>query len=156
MSRRDDIARDICQGWHSLLDRLVAFGSVAYAPLIVGAAVFAFFAQPLSPYLSAYRGYEGAVVLTSGLILMRAGFERQRDLFSIIFAAIAVWLGAYWLNEAIEEAAARAAANDRRCWHIEVEMLRAAPRRNDLPDLFEALGCRAQSDNLAELPAPRS
>ncbi len=36
--------------------------------------------------------------------------------------------------------------NDRRCAVIEREMLRGTPRRDDLADMFQAFGCRPQSD----------
>ncbi|MDJ0278733.1 hypothetical protein QLH51_18225 [Sphingomonas sp. 2R-10] len=42
--------------------------------------------------------------------------------------------------------------NDRRCAIIEGEMLRGTPRRNDLPDMFQAFGCRPQSDRMPHRP----
>lgn len=37
-------------------------------------------------------------------------------------------------------------ANDRRCLAIQRDMLSAEPRRDDGPDLFQALGCRPQGE----------
>lgn len=36
--------------------------------------------------------------------------------------------------------------DQRRCAMVEREMMRGQPRRSDLPDLFQALGCRPQTD----------
>jgi hypothetical protein len=38
------------------------------------------------------------------------------------------------------------AANERRCLAVQRDMLSAQPRRDDGPDLFQALGCRPQGE----------
>ena len=45
-------------------------------------------------------------------------------------------------------------ANDRRCLIIEREMMRGEPRRDDLPDMFQAFGCRPQTDIMPRRPIP--
>jgi|GEM_PF-4140606 len=44
--------------------------------------------------------------------------------------------------------------NDRRCAVIERELLRGTPRRGDLADMFQAFGCRPQSDAMPKRPDP--
>lgn len=50
------------------------------------------------------------------------------------------------------KARAMARDNDRRCAVIERELLRGTPRRDDLADMFQAFGCRPQSDALPRRP----
>ena len=42
--------------------------------------------------------------------------------------------------------------NDRRCAMIEGELLRGTPRRGDLADMFQAFGCRPQSNAMPRRP----
>jgi hypothetical protein len=50
----------------------------------------------------------------------------------------------------------RVETNDRRCRIIETEMMRGMPRRTDLPEMFQAFGCRPQTDMMPRRPAVSS
>lgn len=140
--------------WTRQLDRLAMFFSAAYPALIVAALVFAFFTQPALRFLAIYPAFEGSMVLGLGIILVRVSYMLGRDVMGLVMGSAAVIVGAFWLDAAIESAMRTAAANDRRCWYIEREMLSARPRRSDLPDLFTALACRPQGDALAARTEP--
>ena len=47
---------------------------------------------------------------------------------------------------AFSVAAEARSVNDRRCLAIQRDMLSAQPRRDDGPDVFQALGCRPQGE----------
>lgn len=146
---RGSIAEHIHAAWTRQLDRFALFSSAAYPALIVAALVFAFFTQPALRFLAIYPAFEGSMVLGLGVILVRVSYLLGRDVMGLAMGTAAVIVGAFWLDDVIESAMRTAAANERRCWYIEREMLTSRPRRADLPNLFTALACRPQSDVLA-------
>lgn len=145
------IAIRIADAWDKFVDRFVLFSSAAYPALIVSAVLFAFFTQPAMKFVAIHPTFDGALILGLGVILVRVSYKMGRDMIGILGGILAVGIGAYYLDTAVEAAMRAAAANDRRCWYVEQEMLSPQPQRSDLPDLFTALGCRPQSDGLVKL-----
>jgi len=135
----------LAEGAHNLVDRLMLFGSATRPALVIGAAVFAYFNQPIVRFMDAYPAYEGAAITAMGLLLVTAAMTVQRDFIGIVFGLGAFALGTVWIGDAVDDAVARAARNDNRCFRIETEMLSDKPPRSDLPDIYQALGCRPMS-----------
>lgn len=127
-------------------DHFLKFSAIAYPPLILGGAIFAYFFQPTLRFAASYHAYEGAFILTLALILAAASFKLRRDYLALVFGIGGTILGTYWLNDVVENAAKLAAVNATRCAQIEVEMLKPKPRRDDLPELFSAFGCYSQTN----------
>lgn len=146
-ARQETIAAKLQSAWTRQLDRFASFGAAAYPALLVGAAVFAYFLQPVLRFMPYYRAYEGAGILAMGLILSRVAFKFERDALGLFLGLFAVGTGLYFLNDGIEAAMASGLRNDQRCAIIEQDMLSEKPSRPDLPDLFNALGCRAQGQS---------
>ena len=136
------IGAQLAESAHRLVDQLMLFGRSTRPALILGAAVFAYFNQPVIRFMDAYPAYEGAAVTAMGLILMTAAMTVRRDFLGIIFGIAAFVVGTMWLGDAFDDAVKRAARNDNRCFRIENEMLSTKPPRDDLPELYQALGCR--------------
>jgi len=84
-----------------------------------------------------------AVDATSRSMLERE--VRRREARPAYWVSIsAVIISAVALIGTIVPLLGRSSDNDRRCLAIQRDMLSAQPRRNDGPDLFQALGCRPQ------------
>ncbi len=142
MTVNRSIGVELAEGAHRLVDRLMLFGRSTRPALLLGAAVFAYFNQPVVRFMDAYPAYEGAAVTAMGLILMTAAMTVRRDFLGIIFGIAAFVIGTTWLGDAFDDAVKRAARNDNRCFRIETEMLSSKPPRTDLPEIYQALGCR--------------
>lgn len=126
-------------------DHLFKFAAIAYPPLILGGAIFAYFFQPVLRFAVPYRAYEAAFVLALALMLTTLSLRLRRDYVALIVGIAGSALGFYMLNNVVENATQLASINDTRCEKIEIEMMNARPRRGDLPELFSALDCHTQT-----------
>ena len=141
MAENRSIGAQLAEGAHRVVDQIMLFGRSTRPALVIGAAVFAYFNQPVIRFMNAYPAYEGAAVIAMGLILMTAAMTVRRDFLGIILGIAGFAIGTIWLGDDFDDAVARAARNDSRCFRIETEMLSEKPPRDDLPEIFQALGC---------------
>lgn len=132
------------------VDHLSKVGKSAYPGLIIGAAVFAFFMQPLIKFIDSAHALPAALALSGGLILATTAILLNRDFLGILFGIAGMFLGTGLLLNEVDNASKLANINDQRCMIIEKDMVSSKPSRNDLPDLFTAFGCRPQTNLLVQ------
>lgn len=137
----------------ALVERLIVFGRKTTPALVIGAAIFAYFNQPVIRFIDTYPAYEGGAVIAIGLLLVVAAMTVRRSFIGIIVGIAGFVVGTMWIGDALDVAVARSAQNDVRCYRIETEMLSDRPPRTDLPDLYQALGCRPMTA-LYTVPKP--
>lgn len=122
----------------------------------IGAAVAGYFsADYLEFYSPTARAVFGlatlmAIVLAHRAVSTRLHWKRLALLLPIMVALLAVMVAS---GDYIASATNAAEAADIRCEHIQHEMLKPHPRRADLPDIFEALGCHASGREDIVLPS---
>lgn len=124
-----------------------------YPVLIIGAALFAFFLQPLVRYTDVHQCYPGVLIFTISLVDVFLAFSQRLHLAWVLLGAAGVFVGLFMLVGVIESASNAAPINDERCLKIEIEMLEPTPRRDDLAGIFTALACRPQSDRALQFPS---
>lgn len=121
----------------------------------VGGLVLYAFAQPLlacaDPARLLHLGFAaGCVVMFGYAETLLEGREARVCFYALIgFAAWTTSIVSDVLSTAVEVSA----KNDRRCLLIEVEMMRGKPRRDDLPDMFQAFRCQPQTRIMPHRPA---
>lgn len=107
----------------------------------------AFFLQPqiASASVTARGQYLVAAMIGFTGLMFARGFVRHpvwRTVASIaVLGSVAALISISYPAQKRSER-----ANERRCLAIQRDMLSARPRRPDGPDLFQALGCRAQGE----------
>jgi hypothetical protein len=109
------------------------------------------FSGPLLEYVSApelhFLGILVGLIVYSGhwASIYRGDWDAKVMLFvAVVLLVITAVIYAPIISSAINDDA----ANDRRCLVIQRDMLSAKPRRDDGPDVFQALGCRPQGDGI--------
>jgi hypothetical protein len=115
------------------------------ARITVPIIIAAFLVQPDLSNMSALERLVLAATIMAGLILVEAsshtvGFVRA----ALVALAITPTTAAYAFfvySEPMDRF-----ENDKRCMAIQIDMLSAQPRREDAPDLFQALGCRPHGE----------
>ncbi|WP_165895482.1 hypothetical protein [Sphingomonas sp. PP-CE-1A-559] len=131
-----------------------------YQSIIVCAAVIAFSSQPLMRFYSPVLLLEVGVTFTIvgvGFAFLRGHLEemdrptgRSHPRQVVVAAVLATLLGLLaatgFFVAASSTAVKDSRANDARCLAIQRDMLSAKPRRNDDPDMFQALACRPQGE----------
>ncbi|KQS48251.1 hypothetical protein ASG20_14195 [Sphingomonas sp. Leaf198] len=76
----------------------------------------------------------------------------DKDFDKVAVRAVVGSFGVFLLMFSFSQAEDESWANDRRCLAIQRDMLSANPRRDDGPDLFQALGCRPQGEGSVYAP----
>jgi len=112
--------------------------------VFAAAALLAYLFQPLVPLLPSWTA--GWAVWTGLCILGVMSAIAQGSAKHTGAQATLAISGIVALVVAFGSADDTRAANDRRCFAIQQDMLSAQPRRSDGPELFQALGCRPQGE----------
>jgi len=116
---------------------------------IAGAAVLAFFTTPLLPLVDpTYLLLEAALVATGVGFAWDAPTTRRQmatAIFGVLCLCSALIFGAYLLIPAANDLKALTG----RCLVYEADMIASKPRWSNSRDLFQALGCRPQSQKIA-------
>lgn len=123
---------------------LVAAFDRAVVGLASIAAIAAYTFQPVQRFADNEGFFLGGMFLIMGLLptIVRRGAPPR---FVLWFNALFIVFAGLMLFKVGDAAVARSEWNDRRCLRIQKAMLRpTTATRDDLPDLFTALGCRPQ------------
>lgn len=120
---------------------------------IAAATILAFFVQPLVAYMPPWS--IGVVIYTSLCYMGAVSAVAARDRPHAIAQGLQLAAGAIALIFAFGQASDARNVNDRRCLAIQRDMLSAQPRRDDGPDLFQALGCRPQGEGSVYATPPK-
>lgn len=127
-----------------ILLELAATLESSVAGIFGAAALMAYLCQPYVPFLPEWTIAAGAVTGMSLAALITAAARKKPH--HVVAQALSGAGGIVLLLVAFAQASQERAANDRRCLAVQRDMLSAVPRREDAPDLFQALGCRPQGD----------
>jgi hypothetical protein len=111
--------------------------------IAIGAAICAYFIQPLLRFADADRLVGGSCLAAASIVWGLRAYH-SRSWAEGILAAGGAAFGFWLLASALTTATTNSTLNDRRCLALQRDMLSARPRRADGPDLFAALGCRPQ------------
>lgn len=117
--------------------------------------LLAFFWQPALRLIAPFVLTAVASLLVIALVLVERGTRARLRRTALILYAWAAALGALGLGEGFYFAAKALSisdANDARCLQIERHMLEASVGRAGDATLFQALGCRPQTDTPAQWP----
>ena len=123
-----------------------------FSPIIAGCAIFAYLNQNLISFIPAYKSYQVGFSSFVGLIVAGLALRFREDVVGVILLLTCPVAFIAMAGSMFEDAATLASAHERRCQKIEAEMLAIKPRRSDLPDLFSALECRPQTEQLPAYP----
>lgn len=129
--------------------------TAAFAGYGTGAIIIGFGSQSLLRYADPERLWLGSFLLAASIILFYEGTLREgrwaRAIFGVsggvLMAGACIFVGPL-----IDASISHSRANDQRCRIIEGEMMRGSPRRDDLPDLFQAFNCRPQTTLMPKRP----
>ncbi|MEP9401065.1 hypothetical protein [Sphingomonas sp. VNH70] len=121
----------------------------------IGLLTLAWFSAPLIRYADAVElarcGLSAFVIVLALERAHRGRTRRVRQLAAGMFLGATV-MTVLFATQIFVQARELAWHNDRRCRVMEAEMLRGSPRRGDLPDMFQAFGCRPQGDAMPRRP----
>jgi len=121
--------------------------------VVVLTACGAFFAGPVFAYADlgtvATFGFGLGVSAAGAWLSMQLNWGRRWE-YPALFAGLVCMVGLHWqftvgLNNY--------GSNRARCSNLQAEMLKAAPRRGDLSDLFQAFQCQPRGGGLVQYPA---
>lgn len=121
----------------------------------VGIVAFVTLSGPLLRFTDpAFMSTIGVWIVTALTVahycLVLAGISRR---WKVIFALIPLMFVISVVLAAQRLASIDSRANDARCLAIQIDMLSARPKRDDGPDLFQALQCRPQGEGNVYAPA---
>ena len=136
------------ESWSSRLDDVASAG---YKSLAVALLLGAFFLQPAVRYIDIYWIYAGVVLFGMSLLLCVISRRSSRDSFGYLAGLLGFACSFVVIASALDTAVERVAINDARCTKVEAALLAGKSRRNDLADLFSALGCTARSAEAVKL-----
>lgn len=131
------------EGWAAEVLSKNHFRSIGAAS-VVGGAVLSVLAFPLVASGDRNLIFGSAICLSVGVAILVGEYHRGINKVWAVLAFTFAVAGVGGLLWAANGALNNAMLNDRRCFAIQHDMLSAQPRRNDGPDLFQALGCRPQ------------
>lgn len=120
------------------------------------AVVTTYFAGPV------LRFVPGGLIATVGILLAFSAALTWRSLFDdkptwVTVVGLAMTISSFvGLTGAAFFGSIRSDLNDARCANVQREMLLPNPRRDDLPDIFTALGCRPQGTDDIQFPKPET
>lgn len=106
----------------------------------------AFFASPIVRFVDPGQlALTGFVFATGAAMVWFSTLVGEGSRIALLFNLLIAVAGVLGLLSVIGHGWYASALNDRRCLDIEQGMLAAHPTRADLPDLFQALGCRPRT-----------
>jgi hypothetical protein len=119
---------------------------------VVVSATTAFCITPLLRYVDldsfVFAGFAVGTGAALSWSAMRNGWGRAWEWPAGIVLIVGLLTGTYAVTQAMQAAT----INDIRCIHVQEDMLMPVPRRADLPELFQALGCRPQGTSDVQFP----
>lgn len=124
----------------------------ATTAFVAGAAVFAFFAQPVLPFADPLDVFCAGGIFACVVVLVWThslqATTQSRQIFLSLVITAAMLLVIFQLIPAVEQAE----ANDRRCRLLEQEMIASTGRRVEIAALFSAVKCRPQLTERFAIP----
>ena len=125
---------------HKHQEAVIALGRVS----LPAAAIAAFAATPLVRFADPAALWAGGYALACGVTWVVVAPAMLSGKWMLRFGGAMAVTGMALLFYLGDAGITASKANDKRCLAIQRDMLSAQPRREDGPDLFQALGCRPQ------------
>ena len=118
------------------------------------AVTSAFFISPLFPYanLDHLAGAGIALAIGSALAWIELMHSARAGRFTKYFPLGVTILASFLLTFTVINAMGKYVQSQTRCAIIEKEMLSVSPRRSDLPEIFQALGCKISNNETVKFP----